>query len=120
MYLRAVQGHSVKQKFNPELQDLVKIPEGFFDHINHVGSSHNLHSISLSGLIARGKDGRQGRQTVFFTAVNPEEEHLDWPKDHDVTTPRKVPYTNIWNVHQNAEDMEKLSVAMSYGERVGI
>ena len=74
--LRAIHGRSVKQKVDRELQDLLKIPEGFFHHLYHVGSSHNLHSIILSVLIARGKDGRQGRQTVFYSAVNPEKRSI--------------------------------------------
>ena len=69
-----MQGHSGKQKIDPMLQDLVVIPEGFALHIIHVGSSHDVHSIITSGLIAGGNDGKQGRQTVFFTAVNPMEE----------------------------------------------
>ena len=76
LYLRAIQGRSVKQKVDRKLQDIVKIPEGFFHHIYHVGSSHNLHSIILSVLIARGKDGRQGRQTVFSSAVNREKRSI--------------------------------------------
>ena len=30
-----------------------------------------MHSIIQSGLTPRGKDIKKGRQTVFFTAVNP-------------------------------------------------
>ena len=36
----------------------------------HFGSSACLHSIIQSGLIAEGKETKEGRQTVFFTAVD--------------------------------------------------
>ena len=58
-----------KQRIDPKLQDLVVIPEGFAPQIFHVGSVHDLHSIITSGLIAGGKEGKQGSQTVFLTAV---------------------------------------------------
>ena len=51
----------------------------------------------------------QGRQTVFFAAVNPEEEHLDWAKDYDATKPRKVPQ----------ECLERAPERSIYGERKG-
>ena len=41
------------------------------EHIYHVGSSHDAHSIVQSGLIPRGKEVKKGRHAVFFTAVNP-------------------------------------------------
>ena len=100
MYLRAIQGDSGKHKVDLALQDLKVIPESFVEHTFHVGS--DLHFVTDSGPIARGKEGKQGRHTVFFAAVNPEHEHLDWPKDFDVTIPRIVPNKEISRVHQNA------------------
>ena len=64
-----MQDHSGKQKVDPALQDLVVVPEGSTDYICHVGATHDLHSIIYSGLIARGREGKQGRHTVFLTAV---------------------------------------------------
>ena len=47
-----------------------------------------MHSIIFSGLIAGGKDTKEGRQAAFFTA---EDLMIDFQEeDHDVSKPRKV------------------------------
>ena len=51
-----------------------------------------VHSIIESGLIPCGKDIKKGRQTVFFTAVNPMSLHLHKQWDYDVTKPRIAVY----------------------------
>ena len=43
-----------------ELQDNVLIPNDFARHSNHVGSSHDLHSVIQSGLIPCGKMSGKG------------------------------------------------------------
>ena len=58
------------KSIQPALQDNLVLPSDFAEYIYHVGSSTDMHSIIQSGLI-RGKDIKKGRQTVFFTAVNP-------------------------------------------------
>ena len=55
------------------------------EYLYHVGSSLCMHSIIRSGLIAGGKDAKEGRQTVFFKAVDSltgsqEEEYQDVSK----------------------------------------
>ena len=67
--------HIAGKHINPTLQDNVLLPGGFAEHIYHVGSSHDLHSIIQSGLIPGGKDVKKRRHAVFFTAVNPM--HID-------------------------------------------
>ena len=69
LYLRALQGHSGRNPIDPSLQDNVLIPDGFFEHIYHVGSSHDLHSILQSGLIPGGKNVKKGRHAVFFAVA---------------------------------------------------
>ena len=91
LYLRAIQGHSGGEHSNPALQDNVLLPSDFAEYIHHVGSSHDMHSIQ-SGLIPGGKDIKKGRQTVFFTAVNPMFAHLHKQRDYDVTKPRDAVY----------------------------
>ena len=61
----------VSKKMIRLLRDNVLLPNDFAEHIYHVGSSHDLHSIIQSGLIPSGKDIKKGRHAVFFTAVNP-------------------------------------------------
>ena len=46
LYLRAFQGHSGRSLIDPSLQDIILIPNDFFEYI--------LHSIENSGLIAGG------------------------------------------------------------------
>ena len=71
LYFRAIQDHSGGNQIDPTLQDNVMLPSDFAEYIYHVGSSNGMHSIVLSGLIPGGKDVKSGRQTVFFTTVNP-------------------------------------------------
>ena len=53
----------------------------------HVGTSQHCNSIPQSGLAAGGKDSKEGRQTVFFTAVDPmNEPQRDEP--YEVKEPR--------------------------------
>ena len=112
-------------------KDLVVIPEGFAPHIFHVGSSHDLHSIITSGLIAGGKDGKQGRQTVFCRAVKPKEEEssrssaipgvpitIEEQSDEencDMSRPSVAPYRNHWKVHQNAVYWVHLATVQKLG-----
>ena len=65
LYLRALQGHSGRNRIDPSLQDNVLIPNVFFDCIYHIGCAINLHSIMNSGLIPGGENLSK-RQTVFL------------------------------------------------------
>ena len=58
-------------KVDPALQDNDDIQFYWTTKNYHVVFSHDLHFIDQSGLIAGGKDEREGRKTVFFTAVCP-------------------------------------------------
>ena len=42
LYLRALQGHSGRNLIDPSLQDNVVIPDGFFQHIYHVGCANKF------------------------------------------------------------------------------
>ena len=84
-HLRAIRGHSGGNRVDPVLLDSVKIPHLRSEYLYHVGSSLCMHSIIPAGLIAGGKDAKEGRQTVFFKAVDPmtgsqEEEYQDVSK----------------------------------------
>ena len=101
LYLRAIQDHSVWNQIDPALQDNVLLPSDFAEYIYHVGSSHDMHSIIQSRLIPGGKDIKRGRQTSFFTAVNPTHTHLHKQRDHNVTKPRKKGLT-FYQTRSNA------------------
>ena len=91
--IRANQGHSGGIAIDPELQDNVLLPEGLTENIYHVGNISDMHSIIRSGLIPRGRSLKRGRQSVFFTFVNPMEDdtgteetswRLDKAKDRSI------------------------------------
>ena len=115
LYLRVIQGHSGGKHIDPTLQDKVLLPSDFAEHIYHVGSSHDLHSIIQSGLIPGGKDVKKGRHAALFTAVNPMYIDHCREKDCDVTKPRIAVYTHNWKVHQNTVYWSNLRVAQSKG-----
>ena len=101
LYLRAVQGHSGRNPIDPTLQDIVLIPNNFFEYIYHIGCAISLHSITNSGLIAGGQNSSKKRQTVFFTAVNPmNKDHRD-PKELELTKPRFASCKQKWKRHQD-------------------
>ena len=57
-----IHGPSGGNQVDPALQDNVMLPNDVVEYINHhVGSSHDLHSIIQSILIAGGKDVTRGR-----------------------------------------------------------
>ena len=90
----------IGKHINPTLQDNALLQDDFAEHINHVGSSHDMHSIQ-SGLIPGGKDVKRGRHAVFFTAVNPVYIDHYREKDYDETQPKIAVYKHNWKVHQN-------------------
>ena len=115
LYLRAIQGHSEGKHINLSLKDNVLLPRDFAEHIYHVGSSHDTHSIIQSGLIPGGKDVKKGRHAVFFTAVNPMYIDHCREKDFDVTKPRIAVYKHNWKAHQNTMYWCNLRVVQSKG-----
>ena len=82
LYLRAIQGHSGDTAIDPELQDIVLLPEGFTEHIYDVGNASEMNSIIRSGLIPGGRSLKRGRQSVFFIVTNPMEDIMVWEKRH--------------------------------------
>ena len=100
LYLRALQGHSGGVQIDTSLQDLAVLPGDFAEYLYHVGNSHELHSITRSGLSADGRDAKKGRQTVFFTAVNPMEIREHWQTEFELTKPRITVNRQKWKVHK--------------------
>ena len=64
-YIRSIQGHSGKETISPELMGHVLLPQRWKEFIFHEGCSFHVKSILEHGLIAGGKQSRDGRQTVF-------------------------------------------------------
>ena len=73
LYLGAIQGHS-GSTINPALQDNVLLPEGFTEFF-HVANGKELRSKLYHLLIPGGVSLKTGRHAVFFTVVNPMDNH---------------------------------------------
>ena len=101
---------------DPELQDNALLPIGFTEYICHVGNVSEVHSIIRSGLIPEGQSLKRGRQSVFFTILNPmEDENCVEETSCDLTKPRIVLYKNTWTPHQNAVHRCNLTLARHTG-----
>ena len=99
--LRQNHGHSGDNAIDPEMQDNVLLPEGFFEYIYHVGNASEMNSTIRSGLIPGGRSLKRGRQSVFFTVSNPMEDDNDMEETPcDLTKPRLAPYKNTWTALQ--------------------
>ena len=77
LYLRAIQGHTGGHIIVPELMNHLEIPYNWREFVFHRGCSFNMKSILETGLIAGGKERKEGRQTISFTLPNPFAENSD-------------------------------------------
>ena len=62
-----------------------------------MGRVRDQYSIAEAGLVAGGKEGKEGRQTIFFTPLDPY--HNDANEAETVTNlskPRKVHHQTHW------------------------
>ena len=114
LYFRALQGRSGRNPIDPSSQDNVLIPNNFFEYIYYIGCAVNLHSITNSGLTPGGQNSSRDRQTVFFTAVNPNKNHQD-PIELDLTKPRQASYKQKWKVHQDTVYWVDIQLAQRKG-----
>ena len=82
-YIRAIQGHSSGMSMSPRLMNYVMIPYKW------------KHSMAEAGLVAGGRERKEGRQTTFFTPLDPFNSEADEAESiTDTTKPRKVQYQN--------------------------
>ena len=115
VYFRALQGHSRRKLIDPSLQDNVVIQSGLFQHIYHIGSAFNLHSIINNGLIPGGQNSSK-RQTVFFLPVDPTDKGHKDPEKIDLNVPRRAKYLHTaWKKHQDAENWVDIDLAIRKG-----
>ena len=71
LYIRALQGHTGGNVMAPELMGHVAVPCKWKEFLIHRGCSYDVTSILKSGLIAGGRESKEGRQTIFFTPCFP-------------------------------------------------
>ena len=118
LYIRAIQGHTGGNLKALELMGHVAIPYKWKEFLFHSGCSLDVTSILTSGLIAGGRESKEGRQTIFFTPPNsfgdnPDEEE---PGD-DVPKPRTVHFHSQWKNTQDAVYWINLARAQDKGLR---
>ena len=79
-------------------------------------STFSIQSILETALIARGKQSKEGRQTIFFTSLNPFGENPDEkaPSD-DITIPKKIHCQSNWKRKKDAVYWVKVSRAQDQG-----
>ena len=96
--------------FLPELMNHVLIPYNWKEFIFHRGSVYNQVSITKSGLV---KESKEGRQTVFFTPLDPfgSDAHEQEDPSENYSRPRKVHHHSHWRNDQNAVYWVELSRA---------
>ena len=70
MYTRAIQGHTGGNMIAPAFVGHVAIPYNLKDIVFHRGCYFNIKSILETRLTARGRERKQGRQTIFFTPLD--------------------------------------------------
>ena len=71
VYTRAIQGHSGGMIIQPELMNYELIPYSWKRFFYHAGPARDRFSVAEAGLIAGGKEGSEGGQTIFFTLLDP-------------------------------------------------
>ena len=68
---RSTQGHPGGDTIAPELMGHVATPLRRKEFLYHGGCSFGVSSILKAGLIEGGKERKEGRQTIFFTPLDP-------------------------------------------------
>ena len=99
-YIRAIQGHSGGMIISPRLMNYVMIPYEWKRFIYHVGRARDENSSAEIGLVAGATERKEGRQTIFFTPLDPFNSDADEAESiTDTTKLRKGTVSNsleIW------------------------
>ena len=101
---------------SPRLMNYVMILYKWKRLIYHVGRARCQYSIAEMGLLAGGKERKEGRQTIFFTPLDPSNSDADEAEAiADTAKPRKVKYQIHWRLEQDAVCWIQLSTAQGAG-----
>ena len=102
LYIRVIHGRTGNM-IALELMGHVAIPYKWKEFLFHRGCSFDVTSIRRSGLLAGGRESKEGRQTIIFTPLNPFGDNPDEEEPrNDLSKPRKVHYHSEWKKSQNA------------------
>ena len=101
---------------SPKLMNYVMIPYKWKRFIFPVGRARDQYSIEEVGLMAGGKERKEGRQTIFFTPLDPFNSDADEAESiTDNNKPRQVQYQIHWRPEQDAWHWIHLSKAQDAG-----
>ena len=108
--------NAVGMIISPRLMNFVMIPNKWKRFIYHLGRARDQYSIAEAGLVAGGKERKEGRQTIFFTPLDPFNSDADEAESiTDIKKPRKVQYQIHWRPEQDAVYWIHLSTAQDAG-----
>ena len=92
------------------------IPDTEKESIYHLGQARNQYSIAVSGLVAGGKERKEGRQTIFFTPLDPFNSDANEAElITDFNKARKLHYQIHWRPEQDAVYWVHLRSAQNAG-----
>ena len=92
-YIRAFHGHSSGINISPRLMNYVMIPCKWKQFIFHNVGRADLYSIAEVGLVAGGKEHKEGKQTLFFTPRDPFNSYAsEMEAIAEIKKPKKVYY----------------------------
>ena len=118
-YFRAIQCHSGGMIISPRLMNYVLIPYRWKRVIYHVGRARDQYTIAEAGLVAGGKERKEGRQTIFFTPLDSFNSDADEAESiTDFRKPRKVHCQIHWIPEQDAVYWIHLSTAQKCWTRI--
>ena len=81
-----------------------------------MGRARDQYSIAEIGLVAGGKERKEGRQTIFFSPLGPfNSDANEADSITDLKKPRKVKYQSHWRLEQDAVYWIHLSTAQDAG-----
>ena len=99
LYIRAIRGHTGGEVIAPELMGHVAIPIEWKEFLFHRGYSFNTNP--RYGTHRSGKESKEGRQTVFFTPLDPWRDETEEEFDSDLFKSRTVHYQSKWKYSQD-------------------
>ena len=92
------------------------IPYNWKQFIYHVGRARDQYSIAKTRLVAGGKERKEGRQTIFFTHLDPfNSDASEAELITDIKKPKEVHYQIHWIPEQDAVYWIHLSTAQDAG-----
>ena len=101
---------------SPRLMKYVMIPFKWKRFIYHVGRARDQDFVAEIGLVAGGKERKEGRQTIFFTPLDPFNSDADEAESITHTTkPRTVKSQIHWRPDLDAVYWIHLSTAQDAG-----